>query len=122
MDELTRSTLFDFLCRNCKNTEHFHYDLHDNIHHCLGRSHLDVRLETFEEMFDVFEKIDEYILIRINILSRLAKLGVTMVRPKVCGEACPPKAAHQNPQKSLLQARIPETYKSDHRSRRELTS
>jgi hypothetical protein len=116
VDWLTRSTLLDFLCRNRKNREHFHYDLNDDIHHCLSWPHLGVSLETFEKMFDVLEKIDEYILTRIDILSRLTKKGVTIVHINECGEACPPKAAHQNPQKSLLQARIPEKYISDHRS------
>jgi hypothetical protein len=70
-NQLTRTTLFDLLRRDGKNTEHFNHDFHDNIGHRLSWSYFSVTLETFEELFDTLEQIDEHILTCTNVLSRL---------------------------------------------------
>jgi hypothetical protein len=65
--------LFDRFRRDGKNTEHFNHDFHDNIGHRLSWSYFDVTLETFEELFDTLEQIDEHALTCIDVLSRLTK-------------------------------------------------
>jgi hypothetical protein len=81
-NHLTRSTLFDLLRRDRKNTEHFDHNFHDNIGHRISWSNFSVALETFEELFDPLEQIDEHTLTCIDVLSRLTKACVTMTRTK----------------------------------------
>jgi hypothetical protein len=78
-EELTRSTLFDFLCHNCKNSDHLRHDFHNYIHHFRRRRYLNVDLETMEEIFHAREDINESVLTRTDILCRL-KFDVTVAR------------------------------------------
>ena len=75
-ERLTRSTLFDLLCGDCENRKYLDHDLHDHVGHHFSRSHFGVGLKTFEETLDAHEDIDEHILARFNIFSRLKNASV----------------------------------------------
>jgi hypothetical protein len=81
-DRLTRPSLLDLLCRDSKDSENLDHYLYDQILHRLGQSHLNICLETFEKVFDPLEEIDERVLARSDILSRLrgpgSELSATM--------------------------------------------
>jgi hypothetical protein len=52
------------------------HDLHDHVGHRFGRSHFCVGLKTLEETLDAHEDVDEHILARFNIFSRLKNVSV----------------------------------------------
>jgi hypothetical protein len=71
MKRLTRSALIDLLCRDRKNRQHLHHYFHDHIHHLRRRCYLSVDLETQEKILHALEDINERVLTRTGILSRL---------------------------------------------------
>ena len=71
-EQLTRSSLFNLLCCDRKKSQHLHHYFHDYIHHFRRRCHLNVDLETLEEIFHALKDIDEIVVTRPNVLSRLA--------------------------------------------------
>ena len=76
VERLTRSTLFNLLCGDCENRKYFYHDLHDHASHRFSRSHFCVGLESLEKTFDADEDVDEHILARIHIFSRLKNASV----------------------------------------------
>jgi len=80
MDQLTRSSLFNLLCRDGEDRQYLNHDLHDGVRHCCGRLNSCIRFQPPEEPLYTFENINEHVLTRIDILGRLADIEVTMTR------------------------------------------
>jgi len=76
VNRLTRSTLFDLLCGDGENRKYFYHDLHDHVSHRISWLHFRVCLETLEETINAHEDVDEYILARIYMFSRLTNVSV----------------------------------------------
>ena len=70
-DGLTRSTLFDLICRNSENRKDFCHYLHNRVGHRSSWRHFRVRLKTFEKTLNPHKDVNEYILTRSYVLSRL---------------------------------------------------
>ena len=70
-DILTRPLLLDLPCRDSKDSKNLDHYLYDQILQCLGQSYLNINLETLEKGFYPLEEIDERVLARSDILSRL---------------------------------------------------
>ena len=71
LDRLTRSTLFDLICRDGENRKDFSHYLHNRVGHRGSWWHFRVRLKTFEKTLNPHKDINEYILARNYIFSRL---------------------------------------------------
>ena len=67
----TCSTLSHFLRRDREDVQHLDHYLYYDVRHRVCRRHGGISLEAFEEVLDAFEEIDERILTRFNVLSRL---------------------------------------------------
>src|SRR5260221_51366 len=80
MDQLTRSSLFNLLCRNGEDRQYLNHDLHDGVRHCWGRLNFGIQLQPPEKSLYTFENINEHVLTRINVLGRPADIEVTMTR------------------------------------------
>ena len=80
INRLTQSTLFDLFCGDGKNRECFYHDLHNHVRHPSSRLHFRVRLETHEEALDPHEDVNQYVLARIYIFSRLTNASVIIAR------------------------------------------
>jgi hypothetical protein len=86
VDRLTRSTLFDLFCGDRKNRKYFCSDLHNHLGHCGSGLHFCVCLQALEESLDTHEDVNEYILARIHIFSRLTNVRVIIARTERIGE------------------------------------
>ena len=64
------------LCRDSENIQNFHHYRHDNVRHCIAWFDLRIRLQTFEEVLDTFENVDQGLLPRVDILNRLTSFDV----------------------------------------------
>ena len=80
VDRLTRSTLFDLFCGDSKNRKYFYHDLHNHVRHPSSRLHFRVRLETHEESLDPHEDVNQHVLTRIHIFSRLTSAAVIIAQ------------------------------------------
>jgi hypothetical protein len=69
--KLTCPSLFSLLCRNSKDIQYFNHYLDNDVRHRLGWWDFGVGLETFEEIFNTLKDVDQGLLGRTNILSRL---------------------------------------------------
>ena len=67
----TCSTLSHFLRRDREDVQHLDHYLYYDVRHRVCRRHGGISLEAFEEVLHVLEEIDERILTRFNVLSRL---------------------------------------------------
>ena len=72
-DRLTRSPMLDLFCRDGENSEYFNHDLRDNVHHCFGRPHFRIGLQSPEKALDAHEEIRDHVLAGIDGLSCLVK-------------------------------------------------
>ena len=78
-NELTRSLLLNLLSRNSKHTQHFRHNLSHHIRNRRGRWDFCIGLETYKEVFDLVEELDECIAARSCVPRRLR--GKVLLRP-----------------------------------------
>src|SRR5579863_7688845 len=74
-NQLTRSALFDFLCRDRNNGKHLDHDFDYYVCHPRGWWHFDICLQTSEEVFHALEDCSESVLTIRDGLSRLGEFG-----------------------------------------------
>ena len=70
-DEPTCSPLRHLLRRDSKHTQHFRHNLSHHIRHRCSRRDVYIGLETYEEVFDFVEELDELIATRSRVPRRL---------------------------------------------------
>ena len=70
-DELTRSPLLHLLCHDSKHTQYFRHNLSHHIRHRCSRRNLCIGLETYKEVFNFVEELDERIATRSRVPCRL---------------------------------------------------
>ena len=75
---LTQSSSFHFFSRDCKDIYNLDHNFNDRARHSYSRCNAGVYVKPLEEMFDAVEDIDELVLTRAEIFSRLENLGVTI--------------------------------------------
>ena len=75
---LTQSSRSHFPGRECKDVYNLDHNFDDRAHHSCIRCNASVYVKPLKEMFDAVEDIDELVLIRAEIFSRLGNLGVTI--------------------------------------------
>jgi hypothetical protein len=68
---LTCPSLFCLLRRNSKDIQYFNHYLYNDVCHRLGRWDFGVGLETFEKILNTLKDVDQDLLGRSNVLSRL---------------------------------------------------
>jgi hypothetical protein len=76
--KLTRPPPFYLLCRNSENIQHFRHYLHDDVHHRCTWLNLRIRFQAFEKVLDPLKYVDQCLLGRTNVLSRLTSLEVKL--------------------------------------------
>ena len=77
---LTRSSLFHLLRHNRKDSKYLNHYLHHDVLHSICRRHLNIFLESSEEILDTPEDIDERVLTCHDVLCRLCRFGMRRVR------------------------------------------
>ena len=77
-NQLTCSTLLDFLCRDRKNGKHFNHDLDYHVCHPRGWWHFDIGLQSPEEALNALKDRGEHDLTIGNGFGSLGELGVTV--------------------------------------------
>jgi hypothetical protein len=73
---LTQSSIFHFLGRDRKDVYYLDHNFDDHVRHSCSRSNASVYVKPLKEMFDAVEDIDELVLTRAGIFSRLGALSV----------------------------------------------
>ena len=74
--KLTCSSLLHLFRRNPQDVQHFNHYLYDNVRHRRIRSNLGIGLQASEKVLDAFKDVNESLLCRNNILSRLGNFRV----------------------------------------------
>jgi hypothetical protein len=80
MYRLTRESLINLLCRDGEDRQYLNHDLYDGVRHCCGRLNFCIRHQPPEKLLYTLENIHEQVLVRIDILGRLADIVVMMTR------------------------------------------
>ena len=73
---LTESSTFHFFGRNCKYVDYLDHNFDDYVRHACSRCNRSVYVKPLKEMSDALEDIDEFVLARASIFSRLGALSV----------------------------------------------
>ena len=72
---LTPSSTFHFFGRNRKDVYYLDHNFDDHVHHSCSRCNASVYVKPLKETFDAVEDIDEFVLTRGGIFSRLGARG-----------------------------------------------
>ena len=75
-DRLTRSSLLHLLRHNRKDSKYLNHYLHHDVLHSICRRHLNIFLESSEEILDTPEDIHERVMTCNDILCRLCRSGI----------------------------------------------
>jgi hypothetical protein len=79
---LTQSSTFHFFGRDRKDVYYLDHNFDDHVRHSCSRCNASVYVKPLKEAFDAAEDIDELVLTRANIFSRLGNLSVIIGCPK----------------------------------------
>jgi predicted PP-loop superfamily ATPase len=63
--------LFEFFCRKGEDSENFHHNFYNGLHHSCGRCNLDIRLKTSKEASDTIKDVNKRLLVSADALSDL---------------------------------------------------
>jgi hypothetical protein len=80
---LTRTALFNLLCRDGQDTKNLNHDTHDCFRHSRGRGDLFIGLQTSEDVFYAREEVKEWSSTSANIINSLRYLYVTKPRKTI---------------------------------------
>ena len=70
-NQLTQLSTFHFLRSDCKNRQHLHHNLNNDVRHCSSGCNDSVYLKPAEEVFDAIKDINYLFLAGARIFSRL---------------------------------------------------
>lgn len=73
---LTQSSTFQFFGRDRKDVYYLDHNFDDHVHHSCSRCYAGVYVKPLKEAFDVVKNVNELVLTRGGIFSRLENLGV----------------------------------------------
>ena len=75
-------SLLYLLCHNPEDLKHLHHYPHRDILHRICHRHLDIFLKPYEEILDLLEDDDEFIVARNNALCRLYGVRIRSLRDR----------------------------------------
>jgi hypothetical protein len=73
---LTQSSTFHFFGRDRQDVYHLDHNFDDHVRHMCSRCDVSVYIKPLKETFNAVEDINELVLTRAGIFSRLGNLGV----------------------------------------------